>query len=68
MRKRIKATKILLLAMIVMLFTGCQTYDNFVAVWITHKAVERSVIRIGVFEPLSGEDKAYGELERMGIE
>lgn len=68
MRKRIKTTKILLLAMIVMLFTGCQTYDNFVAVWITHKAVERSVIRIGVFEPLSGEDKAYGELERMGIE
>lgn len=54
--------------MIVLLFTGCQTYDNFVAVWITHKAVERSVIRIGVFEPLTGEHKAYGELEKMGIE
>jgi branched-chain amino acid transport system substrate-binding protein len=54
--------------MIVILFTGCQTYDNFVAVWITHEAVERSVIRIGVFEPLSGEDKSYGELEKMGIE
>ena len=54
--------------MIVLFATGCQTYDNFVDVWITHKAVERSVIRIGVFEPLSGEDKAYGELERIGIE
>ena len=60
--------KLLLLAMIVLLTTGCQTYDNFVSVWITHKAVERSVIRIGVFEPLSGQHKAYGELERMGIE
>lgn len=54
--------------MIPLLFTGCQTFDNFVSTWITHEAVERSVIRIGVFQPLSGTDKGYGELERMGIE
>lgn len=54
--------------MIPLLFTGCQTFDNFVSTWVTHEAVERSVIRIGVFQPLSGTDKSYGELERMGIE
>lgn len=68
MKKNIKSIRILLLAAIVLLFTGCQTYDNFVDVWVTHKAVERSVIRIGVFQPLSGQDKYYGELEKMGIE
>ncbi len=57
-----------MLAACVFLLAGCQTYDNFVTTWITHQAVERSVIRIGVYEPLTGEDKAYGELEKMGIE
>jgi branched-chain amino acid transport system substrate-binding protein len=68
MNNKFIKTRIFLLAMIVLLFTGCQTYDNFVSTWVTHEAVERSVIRVGVFQPLSGEDKAYGELEKMGIE
>ena len=68
MKKFGKRWKVFGLAICVLLLAGCQTYDNFVATWITHEAVERSVIRIGVFQPLTGEDRAYGELEKMGIE
>ncbi|NCB27744.1 MAG: branched-chain amino acid ABC transporter substrate-binding protein, partial [Bacteroidia bacterium] len=68
MKKFGKRWKVFGVAVCVLLLAGCQTYDNFVATWITHEAVERSVIRIGVFQPLTGEDRAYGELEKMGIE
>lgn len=68
MEKIIKKYLALLISLMMVLMTGCQTYDNFVAAWITHTAVERSVIRIGVYEPLTGDAKAYGELERKGIE
>lgn len=63
--------KILLLWVLIFIlttFSACQTYDNFVAAFITHKSEERSTIRIGVYEPLTGDKKAYGELEKMGIE
>ena len=66
--------KIKIISTIILIFvaltalTGCQTLNNFVSTWITHEAVERSVIRIGVYEPLSGQDKNAGELEKTGIE
>ncbi len=49
------------------LFVGCETYNNFRDTFIEKKKVE-DVIKIGVFEPLTGVDKKYGELEKRGIE
>ncbi len=63
-----KIYTIILIMVTLSALTGCQTLDNFVSTWITHEAVERSVIRIGVYEPLSGEDRESGKLEKMGIE
>ena len=68
MRKIKKISTLILIVMALTAMTGCQTLNNFVSTWITHEAVERSVIRIGVYEPLSGKDKEAGELEKMGIE
>jgi branched-chain amino acid transport system substrate-binding protein len=53
-----------------MLFTltGCESYDNFKSVFIDGRNVTEDSVRIAVYEPLSGEDKKYGELEKMGIE
>lgn len=63
-----KISTLLFIIMALTALTGCQTLNNFVSTWITHEAVERSVIRIGVYEPLSGQDKNAGELEKIGIE
>lgn len=49
-------------------FTGCESYDNFQAVFIDGDESNEDTIRIAVYEPLSGPDKKYGELEKMGIE
>ncbi len=68
MRKMKKISTLIIIIMALTAMTGCQTLNNFVSTWITHEAVERSVIRIGVFEPLSGKYKKAGELEKMGIE
>lgn len=47
--------------------TGCKTYDDFTQTFI-EDADGEDTIRIGIFEPLSGSDKAYGKLELSGIE
>ena len=54
------------LLIILLLTTGCQTYDNFVASF--GATSEEDVIQIGIFEPLSGKDKEFGLLEISGIE
>ncbi|MDR3294561.1 MAG: ABC transporter substrate-binding protein [Clostridiales Family XIII bacterium] len=47
--------------------TGCVVYDNFAAAFLGAAPAD-DVVRIGVFEPLSGADKEAGELELAGIE
>jgi len=49
------------------LFSGCATLDNFKSAFLETDAANDDVIRIGVFEPLSGRDKEHGELELRGI-
>ncbi|NLY71676.1 MAG: ABC transporter substrate-binding protein [Clostridiales bacterium] len=44
--------------------SGCKTYDNFIE---SNNPKPDDVIRIGIFEPLSGSDKKGGELEIKGI-
>ena len=56
-------------AMLAVNMTACATFDNFKNTFIAGKDVEpEATVRVGVFEPLSGEDEAMGELELMGIE
>jgi branched-chain amino acid transport system substrate-binding protein len=52
----------------VLLLTGCETLNNFKANFTETDEDTDAVIRIGVFQPLSGPYQRYGELERRGIE
>jgi len=49
------------------LLSGCATLDNFKSAFLESEAANYDVVRIGVFEPLSGRDKKHGELELRGI-
>lgn len=60
---------ILLITVIIMYtLSGCATYDNFKNEYVEIDQEPEDTVRIGVFEPLSGKDKKFGELEKMGIE
>lgn len=58
----------MLLMICTALLTGCTTLNNFTSTFLTADAKDTDVIRIGVFEPLSGKEKEHGELELRGIE
>lgn len=64
MKKRILGGISLILIAVMM--TGCTTYDNFIA--SVQKDKTEETIRVGIFEPLSGPDSAFGQLELKGIE
>ncbi|MDR0570858.1 MAG: ABC transporter substrate-binding protein [Clostridiales Family XIII bacterium] len=57
----------LALALLVAPLTGCDAYDSFAAAFLGAKPSD-GVVRVAVFEPLSGKDKANGALELAGIE
>lgn len=71
-RKNIKTRALLSITiffvLIIFTFTGCESYDNFKAVFIDGGEIKEDTIRIAVYEPLSGPDKEFGELEKMGVE
>ncbi len=48
------------------LLAGCATFDDFIKGLDDEETEE--VVRIGIFEPMSGEDKEAGALEIQGIE
>lgn len=64
-RRKISALICLVTACAVVL-GGCATYENFKISFLQKKTEE--VVRIGIFEPMSGADKESGELEIRGIE
>lgn len=64
--KRIIALSILMAACL--LFTGCDTYDNFLAEFFEKSDSQATVITIGVFEPLTGADAEEAAQEVKGIE
>lgn len=70
MRKKQKRTAALVMLIMIaaILFSGCATLENFSNAFLKNDIDEEKVIRIGVFEPLSGKEKAHGELELQGIE
>jgi branched-chain amino acid transport system substrate-binding protein len=47
--------------------TGCEAYENFADAFLRETRPD-DVVRIGVFEPLSGRDGEFGALELAGIE
>lgn len=66
--QRIIVITILLFFVMSTSLTGCTTYNNFKAAFIDKEGETEDTVRIGVFEPLSGENKVQGEMEKMGIE
>lgn len=69
MNKRIRAfLSILTIVVMTITLCSCATYDAFYDEFIDKSVETYDTVKIGVFEPLSGSDKHYGELEKMGIE
>lgn len=70
MKKKITAAVCLVLSLSLM--TGCTTFNNFKNAFFMadgkNAAPSERTIKIGVFEPLTGENKTQGSLELMGIE
>lgn len=71
-RKRLCNNKTIIL-LIVLIFnmitvTGCSTYDNFSEAFLREEVVDDNTVRIGIFEPLTGNENEGGKLELMGIE
>ena len=62
------AAFILLIIMCLTMLPGCATLVNFKSTFLNEDKDYNSVIKIGVFEPLSGSEKEHGELELQGIE
>lgn len=50
------------------LFTGCATFNNFKEAFIDKPQDQKATIQIGVFEPMTGADSEAAELEIKGIE
>ncbi len=67
-KQKQSAAFVMLIAMLAALLSGCTTFDNFSSAFLKSDADDASVVRIGVFEPLSGKYKEFGELELQGIE
>lgn len=62
-----KMLVVISLLLITSLFTGCVTYDNFTSEFFSEKGAAAETIRIGVLEPLTGNDSKKAELEIRGI-
>ena len=70
MKKKIIAVVCLVLSICMM--TGCTTFNNFKNAFFGSDGADAvakdRTIKIGVFEPLSGQNKEQGNLELMGIQ
>ena len=62
------AALVMLIIICTTLLSGCTTLDNFTGTFLKADADDKDIVKIGVFEPLSGKDKEHGELELQGIE
>ena len=65
--KRIVAC-VLTIAMVAGLLSACTTYDNFKKAFLNKNPDNDAQIKIGIYEPMTGEDKEAGEAEIKGIE
>ncbi len=67
-----KLSVVLCLVLVLSLLTGCTTFNNFKNAFFAKNPVSddatAKTIKIGVYEPLTGEYKTQGEEEKLGIE
>lgn len=70
MSKRIRKCTITLSLLFIVssILSGCTTFNNFKEYFIEASVDVNEIVRIGVFEPLTGEHSKSGELEIQGIE
>lgn len=70
MKKQMRKLTIMIAFIFTMssLLTGCTTFNNFKEGFFAPEEGPEEVIKIGVFEPLSGENEAHGKLELQGIQ
>ncbi len=68
MKQRQIAAVVMLILLFTTLLSGCTTLNNFTSTFLTADTEDTDVVRIGVYEPLSGKEKEHGELELQGIE
>jgi len=67
--KKQKLTAISVILFLAMMFSaGCETYSNFMSAFFENGDNPDTIVRIGVYQPLSGKYQEFGELERIGIE
>lgn len=63
---------IICLVLIMSLVTGCTTFNNFKNAFFSDNSADNvakeRTVKIGVYEPLTGQYKANGEAEKIGIE
>lgn len=59
---------ILIAVVTVVSLTGCTTFDNFRKAFLNKNPHNDAQITIGIYEPMTGEDKKAGEAEIKGIE
>lgn len=65
----IKAITLAVITTLAMLcFTGCTTWNSFNETFLTSKGAAADVIRIGVLEPMTGNDSKAAEAELEGIQ
>jgi ABC-type branched-chain amino acid transport systems, periplasmic component len=67
-KQKRSAAFVMLMVLCAALLSGCTTLNNFKSAFLETDTDDKGVIRIGVFEPLSGKEKDHGALELRGIE
>lgn len=66
---KIKKVAVLLMALVLTIgLAGCTTYDNFYHAFFEEESDETQVIKIGIFEPITGLDAADAADEIKGME
>ena len=69
MKKIKKAVSLLLIISTTLVFSGCTTFNNFkYAFFVGEGSNKEATIKIGVYEPMSGEYSKQGKEEIIGIE
>lgn len=66
--QRRKAALLAAMLAVSLFFSGCDTYDNFLAEFFEKSEQKETTVKIGVFEPLTGADAKAAEEEIRGIE
>lgn len=66
--KFLKIIMVMILIFASVLFTGCDTYDNFLAEFFEKDENAEAAVKIGIFEPLTGSDAEAAAEEVKGIE